>query len=68
MGLLILPVTISLLFLKDNFLMLRKALLLLGITGFFRPLTFCCTSLSDPCPSSPTNQYPWICLIELLYR
>ncbi|KAK8804183.1 hypothetical protein WA171_000275, partial [Blastocystis sp. BT1] len=56
MGLLILPVTISLLFLKDNFLMLRKALLLLGITGFFRPLTFCCTSLSDPCPSSPTNQ------------
>ena len=58
MALLVLPVSISLLFLHDNLLTLRQALLFLGITAFFRPLTFCCTSLSDPCPSAPPNQYP----------
>ncbi|KAK8818294.1 hypothetical protein WA556_006114, partial [Blastocystis sp. ATCC 50177/Nand II] len=33
----------------------RYLLLLIGITGFFRPLTFCITHLSDPNPESPTN-------------
>ena len=36
----------------------RYLLLLIGITGFFRPLTFCITHLSDPNPESPTNTYP----------
>lgn len=58
MTILIIPACCSLLFLHDNFLTLRKVLLFLGITAFFRPLTFCCTSLPDPCPTAPPNQYP----------
>lgn len=59
MFLLVVPVVLSLLFLNDNFFMLRKAFILVGITCFFRPITFCCTSLPDPCPSSLSNQYPF---------
>ena len=33
----------------------RYLLLLIGMTGFFRSLTFCITHLSDPNPESPTN-------------
>lgn len=58
MFLLVVPVVCSLLFLNDNFFTLRKAFLLVGLTCFFRPITFCCTSLSDPCPTSLSNQYP----------
>lgn len=36
----------------------RYLLLMIGITGYFRPLTFCITHLSDPSPESPTNLYP----------
>ena len=67
MFLLVVPVVLSLLFLNDNFFMLRKAFLLVGITCFFRPITFCCTSLPDPCPSSLSNQYPFHPLPCLLH-
>ena len=60
MGIVFLPVSIAYCFQGDHFLLLRRFLLMLGVTGFFRPVTFCITHMPDSCPESPTNQYPFV--------
>lgn len=59
MGLAFIPASIALCFQGDHFVLLRRYLLLMGTTGFFRPVTFCVTHMPDSCPESPTNQYPF---------
>ena len=59
MTLVLVPPAIATLFLGDHFFLLRKLLLLVGTTGFLRPITFCVTHMPDSCPDSRPNQYPF---------
>lgn len=54
------PPVVALLFQGDHLLLLRRMLLLIGTTGFFRPITFCITHLPDSSPDSRANQYLFV--------
>lgn len=60
MAIVFVPPVVALLFQGDHLLLLRRMLLLIGTTGFFRPITFCVTHLPDSSPDSRANQYPLI--------
>ena len=66
MTLVLVPPAIATLFLGDHFFLLRKLLLLVGTTGFLRPITFCVTHLPDSCSDSRPNQYPFFFFIFCL--
>ena len=66
MYLAVVPVSISLLFLKDDFRMVKKGFLVIAISAILRPITFNITRLSDPNPDSPANRYPCVPALFLL--
>ena len=66
MTLVLAPPAIATLFLGDHFFLLRKLLLLVGTTGFLRPITFSVTHMPDSCPDSRPNQYPFFFFIFCL--
>lgn len=42
----------------DDLVLLRRVLLMLGVTALLRPLIFCMTSLPDPSRWNPHRSYP----------